>query len=151
MSPAAACCLRRWRRRPIRSTSRALWRPFSVCRGRRRRNFFSQGLGELRTADAYAFAGLDLGAQARNGPVGPVGDGLGRQRQGHPERRLALHRRGAGGDRRLQRLNAAFHEIAAPQPDGVFPHAERLSDPPARPTRHRQHNGAGSIRLAAIP
>ena len=34
-------------RRPIRSTSVAIWRPFSVCRGRRQRNFFSQRLGQL--------------------------------------------------------------------------------------------------------
>ena len=40
MSPASACCLRRCRRRPTRSTSLSVCRPFSVCRGRRQRNFF---------------------------------------------------------------------------------------------------------------
>ncbi len=34
MSPASACCLHSCRRRPTRSTSLSVWRPFSVCRGR---------------------------------------------------------------------------------------------------------------------
>ena len=41
---ASACCLRNCRRRPTRSTSVALWRPFSVCRGRRQRNFLCNAL-----------------------------------------------------------------------------------------------------------
>src|SRR5277367_2841276 len=73
MSPAAACCLRNNNRRPTRSTSPAIWRPFSVCRGRRQRNFFSQGLGQLRTADAHALARFDLGAKAGDRPVAGFG------------------------------------------------------------------------------
>ena len=35
------------RRKPIRSTSLAVWRPFSVCRGRRQRNFFGNASDKL--------------------------------------------------------------------------------------------------------
>jgi hypothetical protein len=50
---------------------------------------FSRCLGQLRTADARALARFDLGARARNGPTGPVGDGSGQQRHGHARRRLS--------------------------------------------------------------
>jgi hypothetical protein len=38
MSLASAWALRNWRRKPMRSISFAICRPFSVCRGRRNRN-----------------------------------------------------------------------------------------------------------------
>jgi hypothetical protein len=104
----------------------------------------------LRTADAYAFARLDLGTQARNGPVGPVCDGGGQQGHGHAQCRLAFDWRGSGGNGGLQRFNAAPHEIAAPEPNGVLTHAERFGNTSARPARQRQQHGAGAIRLAAI-
>ena len=37
MSPACACCFKRRRRSPARSTATASCRPFRVCRGRRQR------------------------------------------------------------------------------------------------------------------
>ena len=36
--------------------------------------FFRKRLGQLRTADAHALARFDLGAQAGDRPVAPVGD-----------------------------------------------------------------------------
>jgi hypothetical protein len=41
-------------------------------------------------------------------------------------------------------------EIAAPEPDRIFPPPESLSDPAARPARHCQQYSTGTIGLAAI-
>jgi len=150
MSPASACCLRNCRRRPIRSTSSATWRPFRVCRGRRQRNFFSQCLGQLRAADAHARLCLDLRAQAGNGPVGPVGHRRLKQRHNHTQCRLALHRGRAGRHGRLQGRDAAVHEVAAPKPHRIFAHAERLGDVRTGPTGQRQYDRTRTIRLAAF-
>jgi hypothetical protein len=51
--------------RPTRSTSVALWRPFSVWRGPPPAELFLQGLGQLRTADADIFPLCDLSARSR--------------------------------------------------------------------------------------
>jgi len=53
-----------------------------------------------------------------------------------------------GGSTRVR--TAAPHEVAAPEPNRVFPHAERRGNPPARPARPRQKNRTGALRLAAI-
>lgn len=76
-------------------------------------------------------------AQARNRPVGPVNDRGGQERYGHPQRHLALHRRRARGDCGPQRANAASHEIAAPEPNRIFPNAKCFSNPSAGPTLTR--------------
>ena len=55
--------------------------------------FFSQRLGQLRTADADTLARFDLGAQAGDRPVRPVGHRLLQQGRDDAQRRLALHRR----------------------------------------------------------
>jgi Fic family protein len=86
--------------------------------------FFSKGLGKLRAADAHTFARLDLGAQARDGPVGPVGDGLVQQRHGDTQRRGTSHRHWPWGNGGLQRINATLHKVAAPKPNSVFPHTK---------------------------
>ena len=107
VSPASACCLRSCRRRPTRSTSAALWRPFSVCRGRRQRNFFSQRLGQLRTADADALPRFDLGAQAGDRPVAPVGHRFLQQGGDDAQCGFTLHRGRAGRHAGLQRRDTA--------------------------------------------
>jgi len=63
---------------------------------------------------------------------------------------FALHRRRPGRDARFQGVHAAPAEIAAPQPNRVFAHAERLGDPRTGPTRKRQQHGARPVRLPAI-
>ena len=150
MSPASACCLRSCRRSPIRSTSAALWRPFSVCRGRRQRNFFAQRLGQLRTADPHPLAGLDLRAQPGNGPVRPVRHRRLQQGRHHPQRRLALHRGRPRRHPRPQRCNTAARIVAAPQPHRVFADAERFADPRTGPARQRQQHRPRPVRLATI-
>jgi len=128
----------------------ALWRPFSVCRGRRQRNFFVQRLGQLRTADANAFLLFDLGAQPADRPVAPVGHRRFQQRRGHTQRRFTFHRGRAGRHAGLQRLGTVAHKVAAPQPDRVFSHTKRLGDARAGPAGQRQQHGTRPIRLAAI-
>ena len=150
MSPASACCWRSCRRSPIRSTSPAVWRPFSVCRGRRQRNFFAWRLGQLRTADPHPLAGVDLGAQPGNGPVRPVRHRRLQQRHRHPQRRLALHRGRPWRHSRPQCRNTAARIVAAPQPHRVFANAERLPNPRTGPTRQRQQHRPRPVRLAAI-
>ncbi len=150
MSPASACCLRNCRRRPTRSTSSAIWRPFSVCRGRRQRNFFSQRLGQLRTADANTLTRFDLGAQAGDGPVAAVGHRLLQQGRDHTQCRFTLHRGRAGRHVRFQRLNTAAGEVAAPEANRVFAHAERLGDPRTGPAGQCQQHGACPVRFAPI-
>jgi hypothetical protein len=67
-----------------------------VCRGRRQRKFFSQRLGQLRPGDVDACARLDLGPQARDRPVGPVGDGSFQERGDDAQRGLRLQGDRAG-------------------------------------------------------
>ena len=150
MSPASACCLRSCKRRPTRSISLCVCRPFSVCRGRRQQNFFSQGLGQLRTADAHALARFDLGAKAGDRPVVPVGYRLFQQRSDDAQGGFTLHRRRPGRDARLQRRDAAGGEVAAPEPNRILAHAKRLRNLRAGPARQRQKHGARPVRLPAI-
>ncbi len=150
MPPASAWHWRSCRRKPIRSTSLAACRPFSVCRGGRQRNFFSQSLGQLRATDADALAGLDFGAEPGNCPVVPVSHRFFEQGRDHPQGRFTLHRGRAGRDARLQRINPASAEIAAPQPNRVLTNAERFSDPRAGPARQRQQHSACPVRFPAI-
>ena len=113
--------------------------------------FFSQRLGQLRTADANTLARFDLGAQAGDGPIASVGRGLLQLRRDHTQRRFTLHRGGAGRHARFQRLNTAACEVTAPQVNRVVAHAKRLRDLRACPTSQRQKHGACPVRLAAIP
>jgi len=46
--------------------------------------------------------------------------------------------------------NAAARETAPPEPNRIFPDAERLGDPRAGPSRERQQHRACSVRLPAI-
>src|SRR5271168_1027201 len=101
-------------------------------------------------ADANALARFDLGAQPRDRPVAPVGHRFLQQGRDHAQGRFALHRGRAGRHAGLQRRDAAVHEIAAPETDRVFTHAERLGNPWAGPAGQRQQHGAGAVRLAAI-
>jgi hypothetical protein len=105
----------------------------------------------LRAADAHARLRLDLGAQARNGPVRPIGDRRLQQRRDHAQRCLALHRRRAGRHRRFEGRHAIAHEVAAPQPHRVLAYAEGLRDARARPAGQRQQHRTRPIRFAAIP
>ena len=71
MSPASVCCLRNCSRRPTRSTrSRSGVR--SACGAAAAAGLFVQRLGQLRTADVYAFPLCDLGAQPGDRLVAPV-------------------------------------------------------------------------------
>ena len=96
MSPASACCLRNCRRRPIRSNSPAIWRPFSVCRGRRQRNFFRNALDScerlMRTPSRASISARRL----TDRPVASVGHRLLQQGRDHTQRRFTLHRGWAG-------------------------------------------------------
>ena len=121
-----------------------------MCRGRRQRNFFSQRLGQLRPADAHAFARFDFGAQARDRPVGPVSCRFFQQGRDHAQSRFTLHRGRTGGHARFQRFDTAVGEIAAPEANRIFPHAERLGDLWAGPTRQRQQHGARPVGLSTI-
>ena len=122
MSPASACCLRSSRRRPTRSISAAIWRPFKVCRGRRQRNFFSQRLGQLGSADADPRTRFDFGAQPGDCPIAPIGHGFLQQGRDHTQRCFTLHRGRAGRRVGLERRNAAAQEVAAPQANRIFAH-----------------------------
>jgi hypothetical protein len=121
-----------------------------VCRGRRQRNFFSQGLGQLRTADAHALARLDLGAKAGDRPVAPVGHRFFEQGGGDAQGGFTLHRRRPRRDARLQRRDAAAGEIAAPEPNRILAHAKRLRNLRTGPARKRQQHGARPVRLPTI-
>jgi hypothetical protein len=121
-----------------------------VCRGRRQRNFFSQGLGQLRTADAYTLARFDLGAKAGDRPVAPVGHRFFQQGGDNAQGGFTLHRRRTWRDAGLQRRDTAGGEVAAPQANRIFAHAKRLRDLGAGPTSQRQKHGARPVRLAAI-
>ena len=113
--------------------------------------FFSQGLGQLRTADAHALARFDLGAEARNCPVALVGHRFFQQGGDDAQGGFTLHRRRSWRDTGLQRRNTAGGEVAAPQANRIFAHAKRFRDPGAGPTSQRQKHGARPVRLAAIP
>ena len=73
--------------------------------------FFSQGLGQLRTADAHALARFDLGAEAGNRPVAPVGHRFFQQRGDDAQGGFTLHRRRAWRDAGLQRCDTAGGEV----------------------------------------
>jgi hypothetical protein len=99
----------------------------------------------MRPADADSLTRFDLGAQAGNRPVRPVGNRLFEQGRDHAQRGFALHRRQPRRDVRLQRIHTAPAKIAAPQPNRVLPHTERFRDlppmhrPPAsEPAANRQ-------------
>ena len=113
-------------------------------------SFFSQRLGELRWPDIDEFALFDLGDEAWDRPVRTVRDGALRATARKPAAQprsspaAGLHRA------RLDGLDAAAREIAAPKANGVLAHTEHLGDPRARPAIERQQYGARPIRLAAI-
>jgi hypothetical protein len=104
----------------------------------------------LRTADAHALARLDFGTHAGDRPVGPVGHRLLQQGRDHAQRCLTLHRGRPRRDARLQCLDTAIGEIAAPQANRIFPHGECLGNLGAGPTSQRQQHRPRSIRLSAI-
>ena len=149
MSPASAWALRSWSLSPARSISAAIWRPFSVCRGRQLK-FFSQRLGQLRRPDHDALDALDLGDKPRDRPVPPVGDGRFQQRHADPERGLGFDRWRACIHARLHGLDAPTGEVATPEANRVFAHAEHFGDPRAGPALERQQDGASPISLATI-
>ena len=63
----------------------------------------------------------------------------------------ALHRRRPRRDTCFQGVRPPPPaEIAAPQPDRIFAHAERLGDPRTGPARKRQQNGARPVRLPRL-
>ena len=57
---------------------------------------------------------------------------------------------GPGATLAFNASDTAAAEIAAPQPNRILAHAERLGDPRTGPARQRQQHGARPIRLAAI-
>ena len=151
MSPASACCLRNCRRSPTRSTSAATLASLQrVPRPPPAELFLRNALDNCERLMRIALARFDLGAQPRDRPVAPVGHGFLQQGRDHAQSRFTLHRGRAGRHAGLQRLDAAAHEVAAPQANRVFAHAERLGDPRTGPAGQRQQHGAGPVRLAAI-
>jgi hypothetical protein len=104
----------------------------------------------LRAADAHPRLRLDLGAQAGNGPVGPIRDRRLQQRRDHAQRRLTLHRGRAGRHRRLQGRHTIAHEVAAPQPHRVVAHAERPGNAWTDPAGQRQQHRSRPVGFAAI-
>ena len=72
--------------------------------------FFSQGLGQLRTADAHALARFDLGAKAGDRPVAPVGHRFFQQGGDDAQGGFTLRRRRARRDAGLQRCDTAGGE-----------------------------------------
>jgi hypothetical protein len=132
---AGSCLgLRNAKRSPTRWIASAICRPFSVCRGRRKRKpFFAQHLRELRTRDGYTFAPLDLLGQSRQRPIRPVRHRPSQERTSDLERGLRLHRQWAARHLRPHGFDAARLEIGTPQPYRILAHAERLRNPCSRP------------------
>ena len=112
--------------------------------------FFSQRLGQLRPADADALTRFDLGAQAGDCPIRPVGNRLFQQGRNHTQRRFALHRRWPWRDTRLQRIHTAAAKIAAPQSNRVLPNTERFRNPWTAPAGQRQQHRARPVRFPTI-
>jgi hypothetical protein len=81
---------------------------------------------------------LDLTDQPRQRPVVAIRDRRRQQQLGDPQRGFGFDRGRAHRHARLQRLDAAPREIAAPQPHRILAHAERLRDARAGPARQRQ-------------
>jgi transposase len=104
----------------------------------------------LRPADADSLTRFDLGAQAGNRPVRPVGNRLFEQGRDHAQRGFALHRRQPRRDARLQRIHTAPAKIAAPQPNRVLPHTERFRDLRTAPAGQGQQHRACPVCLPAI-
>ena len=121
-----------------------------MCRGRRQRTFFSQRLGQLRPADLDALARLDLGDQAWDRPIGAVGDGGVEERRDDTQGRFGFHRHRAGCTGRLQRFDTAARESAAPEANGVLPHAKSFGNAGARPPQQGQQDRSRPIRFAPV-
>ena len=82
-------------------------------------------------------------------PDSPGGWGF-EQRRDDPQRSLGLNRYRARRNARLQRLQAATHEVTAPQANRVLAHGKRLGDAPAGPASKRQQHRPRSVSLATI-
>ena len=67
------------------------------------------------------------------------------------KRSLSFKRQRPRRDARLQGLNTAAHENAAPKPDRILAHAERLGNPRAGPAIERQQRPPRPVRLTAFP
>ena len=89
-------------------------------------SFFSQRLGELRWPDIDEFALFDLGDRRGDRPVCTVRHGRFEQRHANTQRSLGLHRRRACIHARLDGLDAAAREIAAPKANCILAHTEYL-------------------------
>ncbi len=118
---------------------------FSVCRGRRQRNFFRN----TWTPDQL------MHTLVRHRRVSGQSSSLAghyrlEQRRDHAQRRCTLHRHWPRRDARLQRVDTAPDKVAAPEPNRVLPHAKRFRAPRAAPARQRQQHGTRPIRLPAI-
>ena len=57
---------------------------------------------------------------------------------------------GPGATLAFSAVDAAAHEVAAPEPNRVLTHAKRLGDPRAGPARQRQQHRTRPVRFAAI-
>ena len=125
-------------RRPTRSISFAIWRPFSVCRGRRKRNrLLIAGSWRAASGDLYALFGCDLVGKASQRPVGSICDRLRQKRPGDPECGLSLQRRWSRSNARLQHINPTTHKLTAPKPNRILAHAKCLCDSTAGPAIER--------------
>ena len=70
---------------------------------------------------------------------------------GHGQCGLGFDRRWPRRDQFLQRFDPARHKGAAPEPNRILAHPERLGDLGAGPARQGEHDRPRPVRLAAIP
>ena len=136
--------------RPTRSTSVALWRPFSVWRGPPPAELFlcnaldsCERLMRTPSRSAISARSREI-VQLRRSATGASSNGAATRNAAS-----LFTGAGPGATRGLQRLRAVAHEVAAPQADCVFTHAKCLGDVRARPAGQRQQHGTRPIRLAA--
>ena len=127
------------------------WRPFRVCRGRPPAILFFRNA--LDSCERLMRAPARASISARRRGIVQLGRlATGASSKGCTTRKAVslFTGRRAGRDACFQRLDTAVGEIAAPQANRIFSHAERLRDPGAGPPRQRQQYPARPIRLPSI-
>jgi hypothetical protein len=112
---------------------------------------FAKRRGELRLRDSHALLRCYLIGQTRQGPVDPVRHRRRQERLGNAQGRLRLHRLRPRQGPGFQGLDAAAHEFASPQADGVFAHAVGFRNARTGPALERQQDASGPVRLGPVP
>ena len=152
MSPASACCFAQLQAQPHALDLAGDLAAFQRVPGPPPAEvFFRNALDSCDRLMLDALARLDLGASGA-GSSSCAGRPRVLPAEGVTTRSAASVFTGgrAGRDGRLQRLDAAAGEVAAPQANRVLAHAERFRDARAGPARQRQQHRPRPVRLAAI-